>query len=73
MESGANIAKQPMIHTEIELGPAAAAVATHCRFDPAMTKKSATSTRPSVLRSGGSSSSGWVTFTPYSFWAALPS
>ncbi len=35
-----------MIQTVMELGPAFAAVATHCKFDPAITKKSATSMSP---------------------------
>lgn len=40
-----------MTHTGIELAPAAAAVATHCKFEPATTKKSTTSARPNVRRS----------------------
>ena len=40
-----------MIQTGIELAPAAAAVAPHCKFEPATTKKSTTSARPNVRRS----------------------
>src|SRR5271166_4183271 len=40
-----------MSQTGIELAPAAAAVATHCKFDPATTKKRTTSAKPSVRRS----------------------
>lgn len=40
---GTNMETQPMSQTESELGPAAAAVATHCRFVHAIVKKSATS------------------------------
>ena len=39
-----------MIQTGMELAPAAAAVATHCKFEPATTKKSTTSAKPSVRR-----------------------
>src|SRR5215469_4022386 len=44
---------QPMIHAGIALGPAAAAVATHWKFDPASTKKSTTSERPIARLSCG--------------------
>src|SRR5580700_2935195 len=54
MESGKNIVMQPISHTVIELGPAAAATATHCKFEPATTKNSATSARPRERRSCGS-------------------
>ncbi len=39
-----------MIQTATELGPAAAAVATHCRFVPARTKKNVTSHNPIARR-----------------------
>src|ERR1700729_4106304 len=49
IESGANIARPPMIHTESELAPAAAAAATHCKFVEATTKKRMTSSNPNVF------------------------
>src|ERR687887_41997 len=42
-EIGTNIAARPMSQTGSDVGPAAAAVATHCRFVQTITKNNATS------------------------------
>ncbi len=47
------MARNPIPHTAIEPGPAAAAVETHWRFVPAMTKKRSVSRNPSTRRSAG--------------------
>jgi len=44
--SGRAIAKKPMIQTAIAEAPPAAAVATHCRFVPAVMMKKRTSRNP---------------------------
>src|SRR5215469_9298103 len=48
-----NMHAQPISHTDTELGPAAAASATHCRFVHVSTKKSTTSVKRRLRRSCG--------------------
>src|SRR5207248_11685193 len=49
-ETGTNIAAHPMSQTGSDVGPAAAAVATHVRFVQTITKNSATSNRVRLRR-----------------------
>src|SRR3982074_436598 len=52
-DKGRNITMPPNTHTISELGPVAAAVAVHCRLQPAVTMNSTTSRTPSARARGG--------------------
>src|SRR5580704_14570380 len=65
-DKGRNITMPPDTHTMSELGPFEAAVAVHCRLQPAVTMNSATSRTPSARIRRGASGAEFMTRAPLS-------
>src|SRR3982074_3824199 len=63
-DKGRNITMPPNTHTISELGPVAAAVAVHCRLQPAVTMNSATSRTPSARVRSGVIGDEFITHAP---------
>src|ERR1700704_6528994 len=71
-DKGRNITMPPNTHTISALGPVAAAVAVHCRLQPAVTMNRATSRTPSArVRCGASDAELIVPLRRVCYWDAV--
>src|SRR3981081_4946770 len=71
-DKGRNITRPPNTHTISALGPVAAAVAVHCRLQPAVTMNRATSRTPSArVRCGSPGAELIVALSRGCYWDAV--